>query len=346
MSKNRTERWLEAGRLPDWLVRMGIRRLLKDRLVQEAADDPEMSAQRLISWLRKCETSPIAIDTDAANSQHYEVPAAFYEAVLGRYRKYSSGLWAEGTSNLDDAEAAMLKLSCERAGLVDGMRVLDMGCGWGSLSLWIAEHYPNCQVVGLSNSNSQRENILSRAKEQGLNNVDILTHDINDFTGSGTFDRILTIEMMEHTRNWPLLLERAASWLLPTGKMFIHIFTHKTVGYEFAQDGQDDWMARYFFSGGQMPADSQILYWQQHMQIEDHWRVNGQHYARTAEAWLQNMDRERQNLQPVLEEAYGERAPAMANMWRVFFMACAELWNYDQGREWIVSHYLLRPRSA
>ncbi|MEO6596098.1 MAG: cyclopropane-fatty-acyl-phospholipid synthase family protein [Planctomycetota bacterium] len=338
----RVERWLERGHLPNWLVRRGIRRLLKKRLEQEGADDPEVSAERLRQWIARCDASDIAIETEAANAQHYEVPAAFYALVLGRHRKYSSGLWTSETSTLDEAEAAMLALTCERAEIEDGMRVLDLGCGWGSLSLWLAKHFPNCKIVGVSNSGNQRQDILTRAKAAGLHNVEIVTADANAFTQPGHFDRIVSVEMMEHTRNWRRLLERAASWLTESGKMFVHVFTHRSVGYEFAKDGDDDWMARHFFTGGQMPADSQMLWFQDHLAVQAHWRVSGQHYARTAEAWLANFDRERAALEPILQQTYGERAATMGNLWRVFFMACAELWGYRGGREWLVSHYLLQ----
>jgi cyclopropane-fatty-acyl-phospholipid synthase len=339
------ERCLDRGLLPDWLVRAGIRRLLASRLRQEHANDPDRAAERLERWIATCDASPIAVATGAANDQHYEVPAAFYAHVLGRHRKYSSGLWNAGTTTLDDAEAAMLRLSCERAELADGMRVLDLGCGWGSLSLWIAQHYPNCRVVGVSNSASQRQDVLARAAERGLRNVDVVTADANTFEAPGKFDRVVSVEMMEHTRNWRRLLERAASWLTAEGRMFVHVFTHRTVGYPFADEGGADWMARHFFTGGQMPADAQMLRFQDHLQVEAHWRVAGTHYQRTAEAWLANFDRHRRELQPILEQAYGAEARAMANRWRVFLMACAELWGHDRGREWIVSHYRLRRRA-
>lgn len=343
MTASRTERWLERGLLPDWMIRLGIRRLLRARLVAEHADDPELAAERLRAWVAECDRSPIAIETGAANAQHYEVPAAFYAKVLGRHRKYSSGLWTTAR-DLDEAEAAMLALTCERAGIRDGDTVLDLGCGWGSASLWIARQFPKCTVVGVSNSASQRTDILARATTENLRNVEIVTADANTFTPGRTFDRIVSIEMMEHTRNWRALLQRAASWLEPAGTMFVHVFTHATVGYPFAVDGDGDWMAKHFFTGGQMPADAQMLYFQDHFAVAGHWRVNGQHYGRTAEAWLANFDRHRRELDPVLAQAYGPRAHAMANLWRVFFLACAELWNYAGGREWLVSHYLLRRR--
>lgn len=340
----RIERWLERGLLPDWLVRAGIRRLLRARLRREAAGDPEQSAERLERWLAECDRSPIAVATGAANEQHYEVPAAFYAHVLGRHRKYSSGLWTTGVRTLDDAEAAMLRLTCERALVADGMRVLDLGCGWGALSLWLAQRHPGCRIVGVGNSASQREDILARAAALGVRNLEIVTADANTFEASGSFDRILSVEMMEHTRNWKALLARCARWLTPDGRMFVHVFTHRTTGYAFADHGVDDWMARHFFTGGQMPADAQMLRCQDDLAVEAHWRVSGDHYRRTAEAWLDNFDRHRGELDPVLAAAYGDRAAAMANLWRVFFMACAELWGFAGGSEWYVSHYRLRPR--
>jgi cyclopropane-fatty-acyl-phospholipid synthase len=342
----RVERWLERGLLPDWLVRLGIRSLLRRRLAAEQAHDPERTAARLQQWIAECDRSPIAVATAAANAQHYEVPAAFFARVLGAHRKYSCGLWRDGVHDLDAAEAAMLTLSCERAEIADGQRVLDLGCGWGSATLWIARRFPNCRVLGVSNSASQRADILTRAAAAGLRNVEILTADANAFAPPGRFDRIVSVEMMEHARNWRALLARSADWLVPGGKMFVHVFTHARVGYPFASDGDDDWMGRHFFTGGQMPADAQLLHFQDHFAVEAHWRVSGVHYQKTAEAWLANLDRHRRELVAVLREQHGDRAAAMVNNWRVFFLACAELWGFAGGSEWLVSHYRLRRRDS
>lgn len=340
----RFDRWLERGLLPDWLVRLGIRRLLRRRLLDIGADDVEASAVGLAQWLTACRQSPIAVDTAAANAQHYEVPAAFYAAVLGKHRKYSSGLWTPEVRTLDEAEAAMLQLTTERAQIRDGMRILDLGCGWGSMTLWLAERFPHAQLTGVSNSASQRAEILRRAAERGLDNIAILTADANTFAAPTRFDRVVSVEMMEHTRNWPALLERIAGWLEPDGRLFVHVFTHRSTGYPFVDSGAGDWLARHFFTGGQMPADAQLLYCQDHLAVEAHWRVSGVHYQRTAEAWLRNFDRHRTALAPVLHATYGPKATAMANLWRVFFMACAELWGFRGGQEWFVSHYRLRVR--
>ncbi|MEQ1633726.1 MAG: cyclopropane-fatty-acyl-phospholipid synthase family protein [Planctomycetota bacterium] len=339
-----SERLLERGLLPDFVVRYGIRRLLRDRLRAQHVLDPERVQRDLMAHLAACESAPIAEATGAANAQHYEVPAAFYQRVLGPNRKYSSGLWDTEASTLEASEAKMLRTTCERGQLKDGMRVLDLGCGWGSLSMWIARNYRNCKVLGVSNSHSQRQDIEARAKQEGLSNLEIVTADANHFAPGRTFDRVFSVEMFEHMKNWRQLLARIASWLEPEGRMFLHIFTHRSAGYSFVEDGDGDWMARQFFTGGQMPSDSQMLYLQDHLAVEDHWRVAGTHYQRTSEAWLLNMDRARSELWPLFEQTYGQRCTAMWHGWRTFFMACAELWGFDGGREWFVSHYLLKKR--
>jgi cyclopropane-fatty-acyl-phospholipid synthase len=335
----------ERGCLPDWAIRWGIRRLDAMRLrTEERRRDPErqnQAKQRLIDTLRQ---GPVAVEPDKPNEQHYEVPAAFFQHVLGKRMKYSSCYWPSGVSSLDAAEDAMLALTAERAELSDGMDVLDLGCGWGAFSLWAAECYPNIRILAASNSQPQREFITQACAERGIGNVDALTKDMNRFDTQRRFDRIVSVEMFEHMRNWDRLLGKIATWLKPGGKFFVHIFSHKQFAYLFDVEGHHNWLGSHFFTGGIMPSNDLILYFQNHVTLERHWTMSGRHYEKTAEAWLQKMDANRNMVLSLFEEVYGPKAPLWVQRWRIFFMACAELWGFRQGREWLVSHYLFSTR--
>ncbi len=333
---------LERNLLPDSIIRYGIRRLLRKRLKEEDKGNPEARQEHLMKLIEKLKQSPVAINTADANAQHYEVPANFFSLVLGKYMKYSSGYWNNGITDLDGAERRMLELTCERAEIKDGQKILELGCGWGSLSLFMAERYPNSRITAVSNSHSQKLFIEGSAQGRKINNLTVITADMNDFETDGRFDRVVSVEMFEHMRNYRLLLEKINGFMAPGGKLFVHIFTHKEYTYTFDVRDESDWMSKYFFTGGVMPADHLLFYFNDHLRITGHWIVNGTHYSKTAEAWLNNMDKNKNKIIPILKATYGaHEAEKWWVYWRMFFMSCAELWGYKKGAEWFVSHYLL-----
>jgi len=340
-------RFAESNFVPDFLIRFGIRSFIRKRLHdegQKSLEDPQQKSRTFTDFLRQ---SPIAVDTKAANEQHYEVPTEFFQFTLGRRLKYSCCYYPSGKETLDQAEEHMLRRTCERAGIEDAMDVLELGCGWGSLTLWMAEHYPRARVTAVSNSAPQREFILERCRKEGWSNVDIITADMNEFHTERQFDRILSIEMFEHMRNFELLLRNVASWMKPEARLFVHIFCHRKYAYLFETEGSDNWMGRYFFTGGIMPSYDLLLDFQEKVAIENRWLITGNHYQKTAEHWLANMDRNRDRILPVLAETYGRPNAALwLQRWRIFFMACAELWGYRNGGEWMVAHYLFRKKGV
>ena len=335
--------WTESGLVPDSVIRAGIRRLLDRKLKETHASDVEKSAIIKNRFVQMMGESPVAVVPHLANEQHYEVPAAFFSEVLGKNRKYSCCYWSAGINDLDAAEEAALELTAGRAGIEDGMKVLDLGCGWGSLSLWIAEHFPNATITSVSNSRSQHDFIKRAAQNRGLDNIDVHVADMNDFAAPGTYDRIVSVEMFEHMRNYPELFRRISHWLEPDGRFFMHIFCHCSTPYEYIDKGPGDWMSRHFFSGGIMPSADLPMRVGGYLTVDKQWQWNGDHYAKTLRAWLNRMDSRRGAVMPVLEATYGKgQAERWRMRWRIFFMACEELFAYNGGREWFVSHYLLK----
>jgi cyclopropane-fatty-acyl-phospholipid synthase len=333
----------ERGLIPDALIRKGIRGLNRKRLQMEDLGDAEKQRQALDKFVEEMRISPIAEQVHKPKEQHYELPPAFFEMVLGKWMKYSSCYWPEGVSTLDSAEEAMLALSCDRAELEDGMEILELGSGWGSLARWIAEKYPNSRVTTVSNSAPQGECINAACAASERANVEVICADMNDFDTDRTFHRVVSVEMFEHMRNWEKLLARISAWLKPGGKFFLHIFTHKKFGYVFEEEGADNWLGRHFFTAGLMPTHDLLFHFQEDLAVEEHWKMNGMHYKKTADCWLRNLDQRREKILPILAETYGQsQAKRWFQRWRIFFLACSELWGYQNGEEWMVSHYRLK----
>jgi cyclopropane-fatty-acyl-phospholipid synthase len=335
---------ISSGFVPDFILRSGIRKLLKERIKEITPTPPQSIEETKKKFIEMMKTSPLAVQTRDANEQHYEVPTEFYLYALGPNLKYSCAYF-DNEESLEEAEIKMLERTVSMAKIQPGEKVLELGCGWGSLTLFMAKKFPTCQITAVSNSATQKMHIDQKAKERGLNNIRIITADMNQFDIQEKFDRVVSVEMFEHMRNYEILLGKISNWLNDHGTLFVHIFVHKSTPYLFEVKDESDWMSKYFFSGGMMPSDDIFTHFQEKFKQIEHVRYNGTHYAKTSEEWLKNTDRNKKKIMEIFTKHYGvKEAGKWLEYWRIFFMACAELWKYDQGREWFVSHYLLEKK--
>ena len=331
---------LARGLIPDWILRRGVRSQGKERLNMMNKVD---STKEYSKFINEASTGNIAVNTDDANNQHYEVDSEFFKYCLGKNLKYSCCFWDENTLDLDAAEDNMLEIYSQRAQITDGMSILDIGCGWGSLSLFLAQKYPKSEITGVSNSSSQKIFIDSVASERNISNLNIITRDINDFRTEEKYDRILSIEMFEHTKNTKKLMNLINDWLNPNGLFFMHVFAHKENPYYFDRDQKNAWMAKYFFTGGMMPNHNLFKDLKSNLEYQKSWILSGEHYERTSNAWLDKMDQNKSKILSLFERSNSSSvAKRKFHFWRLFYIACAEIFGYDNGNEWVVSHHLFK----
>ena len=333
----------ENGTLPDFLIKKGIENLCNERLKWAESIGPDKLQEHNQDWINQLKESPIALVPEKANEQHYELPPSFFDIVLGENLKYSSGYWPSKKTNFDESEVEMLKITCKRAELEDNLNILELGCGWGSLTCFMAQKFPNSKITAVSNSKDQKKHIESRCKKMNLTNIEVITCDMNNFDIDKKFDRVVSVEMFEHMRNYGILLKKISKFLKNNGKLFVHIFTHHTMMYPYVDNGPGDWMAREFFSGGQMPSHNLLLNFQEDLKIEKTWKINGTHYSKTSYAWLNKMDKNKKEIIKIFNNTYGEENSKMwFQRWRIFFLSCAVMFGMKKGSEWGVSHYRFR----
>ncbi len=331
---------LKKDIIPDVLLRFGVRQITKRRINRVDKMNVAEKEKFLMNFITERSEGPIAINTEDANEQHYEMPSQFFDLVLGQHKKYSCAYWEDGDT-LDDAESRMLQLVCQRAGVADGQKILELGCGWGAFCLYAAERFPNSHVTAISNSNNQRLYIEKVAKLKGIKNLQVITCDINDLELTEKFDRIVSIEMFEHMRNYHALFNKSAGFLNDEGKLFVHVFCHRELPFTYEVKSKSDWMAKYFFTGGTMPSRDLFHFFNHDLRISQQWAINGNHYSKTLEAWLKKMDRQKNVVIPILEEREGvTESLKWWSYWRIFFLACSEFFSINGGNEYFVVHYL------
>lgn len=331
----------EQWHIPDFFIKAWIRYLCNQRLKHIQDNGPAYIKKNQETWVKKLKNSPIALVPEKANEQHYEVPPRLFELVLGKHLKYSSGIWNDGCDTLDQSEQDMLALTIQRAELKDNIDILELWCGWGSLTFYMSKTYPNARIVTVSNSKDQKQYIDNKCKKENITNIKVITCDMNDFSIEQTFDRVVSIEMFEHMRNYQKLLKKIAWFLKKEGKLFVHIFSHASLVYPYEDNGPGDWMAREFFSGGLMPSHTLFKDFQDDLTLIKDWKISGIHYKKTSYAWLEKMDNNKDEVLTLFEETYGKDSALLwFQRWRIFFMACGEMFGMKQGNEWWVSHYL------
>jgi len=336
---------VEKNVVPDFLIRKGMRYLMSKRAAQSSPRSGSEFYERLQSFVEELKGMPVAVQQDAANEQHYEVPTEYFTDVLGKHRKYSCCLYTKKGMSLEEAEKEMLEVCCERAGLQNGQSILELGCGWGSLCLYLAEKYPKSCILAVSNSKTQKEYIDGMAASKGLTNLKVVTEDVVKFQSQANlYDRVVSVEMFEHMKNYQELLKRISTWLKPGGYLFVHIFVHRLgLPYHYLVESEEDWMTKYFFSGGTMPSSDLLLHFQDDLSIQNQWYVNGIHYSKTLEDWLIRHDTSKSKIMPLFQETYGkDQALKWFVYWRLFYMACSELFAYENGERWGVCHYLFK----
>ncbi len=329
-----------SGRLPDFVIRLGIKFLNKRRLQEHYSLSSEIRHEKLKEFMLQLKTGPISVNTKTTNAQHYELPTEFFKIVLGPKLKYSCSYFNSKKDTLAEADENMLNIYLQRAKIKNSDEILELGCGWGSLTVYMATQFPKSKITAISNSSVQKKYIDQLLKKRKIKNVNVITSDFNDFSTQKKFDKVVSIEMFEHIRNYEKAFQKVHSFLKKGGQCFIHIFAHREIAYPFEVKDDSDWMSKYFFTGGTMPSNHLFTYFCHPLKINDHWVVNGKQYTYTADKWLENMDANKERVLKIFQDVYEDEYKIWYQYWRIFFMSVAELFGYKNGNEWVINHYL------